>query len=223
MTNLNIKQTEKINAIDNFLHINGLEVVGSFKPKENISELGNIETILLIGPNEPNFWNIFVKSEEYNDKKPDPLDRWSRRLLEEIGIKEKVIAYFPFDEKNIWPFYSWALECAEINASPVKLLVHNEKGLFLSFRGAIGLEFEIKNKTKSEGVCQNCQKPCLTACPVSALTDKGYNVESCKKYMHSKKGNECRDGCLVRKSCPFGSSFRLPEQSAFHMRNFLKS
>jgi epoxyqueuosine reductase len=85
------------------------------------------------------------------------------------------------------------------------------------------LEFEIKNKRKSEGVCQSCQKPCLTACPVSALTANGYNVENCRKYTLSEKGNECRYGCLVRKSCPFGSSFRLPEQSAFHMRNFLKS
>jgi len=59
--------------------------------------------------------------------------------------------------------------------------------------------------------------------PRSALTAKGYNVESCKKYMHSKKGNECRYGCLVRRSCPFGSSFRLPKQSEFHMDNFLKS
>ena len=223
MNDLNLKQTKKINSIQKFLSINGLEVVGSFRPKDNIKKLEKIKTILLIGPNEPNFWNIFVKSEEYNDKKPHPMDRWSRRLLEEIAGKEKVTTYFPFDKKNIWPFYSWALECTEINASPVKLLVHNKKGLFLSFRGAIGLDFEIRNKRKYEGICQNCQKPCLTSCPVSALTAKGYNVESCKKYVRSEKGNECRYGCLVRRSCPFGSNFRLPEQSAFHMHEFLKS
>jgi len=223
LNDLNLKQTKKINSIQQFLSINGLEVVGSFRPKDNIKKLEKIKTILLIGPNEPNFWNIFVKSEEYNDKKPHPMDRWSRRLLEEIAGKEKVTTYFPFDKKNIWPFYSWALECTEINASPVKLLVHNKKGLFLSFRGAIGLDFEIKNKRKFKEICQNCHKPCLTSCPVSALTAKGYNVESCKKYVRSEKGNECRYGCLVRRSCPFGSNFRLPEQSAFHMHEFLKS
>ena len=108
-------------------------MVGSFRPKDD-KKLEKIKTILLIGPNEPNFWSIFIKSEEFNDKEPHPLDRWSRRLLEEIVVKEKVTAYFPFDEKNIWPFYSWALECSEISASPVKLLVHNEKGLFLYFQ-----------------------------------------------------------------------------------------
>ena len=100
MNDLKFKQTKKINSIQKFLSINGLEVVGSFRPKDD-KKLEKIKTILLIGPNEPNFWSIFIKSEEYNYRKPHPLDRWSRRLLEEIVGKEKVTAYFPFDEKNI--------------------------------------------------------------------------------------------------------------------------
>ena len=197
--------------------------MGSFNPKEKYQNLLKSRTILLVGPNEPYFWEIFIKSEEYKDGESHPLDRWSKRVIEKIAIKENTQVYFPFDKNEIWPFYSWALECSEMSESPIKLLVHNKKGLFLSFRGAIGLDFKIKDKRKTEGVCKTCHKPCITSCPVSALTPKGYNVKKCKEYLVSTEGKECKKGCLVRRSCPFGSKLRLPKQSEFHMKEFIKS
>ncbi len=197
--------------------------MGFFNTKYKYEQLSKSRTILLVGPNEPDFWRIFIKSEEYNDDEPHPLDRWSKRVMEKIAGKENTEVYFPFDKTEIWPFYSWALQCSEITASPIKLLVHNKKGLFLSFRGAIGLDFEIKEKRKTQGVCKTCHKPCIISCPVSALTPKGYNVKKCKEYLASTEGIECRNGCLVRRSCPFGSNLRLPKQSEFHMKEFMKS
>jgi epoxyqueuosine reductase len=100
-------------------------------------------------------------------------------------------------------------------------LAHNKKGLFLSFRGALGIPDLIKNE-KIENSCVNCHKPCLTACPVNALNKNGYDVAKCKSHITSHSGQECQSGCIVRKSCPIGSDLRLPEQSNFHMKSFVK-
>ena len=84
---------------------------------------------------------------------------------------------------------------------------------------AINEYIELPNN--SEDICTPCEKPCLTACPVSALNQDGYDVIRCKEYLHTRSGQECRDGCLVRRSCPSGQNLRLKEQSNFHMRAFL--
>ncbi len=204
----------------NYLIEYGLEVVGHFKSDNNDKALLGVSTVILIGPSEPLFWKIFCKSIEYLDGKENPLDRWSKRVITKISKKIDGKAFFPFGE-HVWPFYSWAIKCVDINSSPVKLLVHNKKGLFISFRGALGIPDIIENE-EIENFCVNCHKPCLTACPVNALNENGYDVVKCKSHITSHSGQECQSGCVVRKSCPIGSDLRLPEQSNFHMKSFLK-
>ena len=108
-----------------------------------------------------------------------------------------------------------------MGSSPVRLLVHKEKGLFISFRGALGINEYIESSNNSKDICTPCEKPCLTSCPASALNQEGYDVIRCKEYLNTPSGRECRDGCLVRRSCPSGQNLRLKEQSNFHMRAFL--
>ena len=67
------------------------------------------------------------------------------------------------------PFIDWAKKCSTMGSSPVRLLVHKEKGLFISFRGALGINEYIQSPNNSKDICTPCGKPCLTACPVSAL------------------------------------------------------
>ena len=116
----------------------------------------------------------------------------------------------------------WAKKCSTMGSSPVRLLVHKEKGLFISFRGALGINEYIGSPNNSKDICTPCEKPSLTACPVSALNQDGYNVIRCKEYVNTPSGQECRNGCLVRRSCPSGQNFRLKEQSNFQMRAFLR-
>ena len=168
-----------LSLIKKSLFINGLEIVGLFNPSVDTHKLEGVKTMLMIGPKEPFFWKIFKESREYHDGKEDPLDRWSERILKLIAKEQQVKTYFPFDTDKNWPFYSWALECDEINSSPIKLLVHNEKGLFISFRGALGLNYKVQYQTKPHSVCIDCSKPCETSCPVEALNSKGYNIKKC--------------------------------------------
>ena len=143
-----------------------------------------------------------------------------KKTIKEIAIKLNVRSFFPF-EAPFQPFIDWAKKCSTMGSSPVRLLVHKEKGLFISFRGALGINEYIESPNNSKDICTPCEKPCLTACPVSALNQDGYDVIRCKEYVNTPSGQECRNGCLVRRSCPSGQNLRLKEQSNFHMRAFL--
>jgi epoxyqueuosine reductase len=68
--------------------------------------------------------------------------------------------------------------------------------------------------------CDTCaDKPCLTACPVLALSPSGYDVPSCKAYIDTDAS--CREACRVRMACPVSLTYsRDPAQTAFHMEAF---
>ena len=72
--------------------------------------------------------------------------------------------------------------------------------------------------------CDTCAaKPCLTACPVNALSaETGYDLAACHSFLDTEAGQDCMSrGCKARRACPVSQSYaRLPEQSAFHMRSF---
>ena len=97
------------------------------------------QSILLLGPDEPNFWEIFKESEEFNDLKANPLDRWSKRVIDNIAEQNKCTTLYPFGGKPYKPFFSWALRSGSVLSSPVHLAVHKDKGLFVSFRGALAI------------------------------------------------------------------------------------
>src|SRR5690606_22899893 len=108
--------------------------------------------------------------------------------------------------------------------SPVSLLVGDEAGLMISYRGALALRERLDlPPPPNTSPCTTCaEKPCLNACPAKALTAQGYNVPSCRDYL-SDVDRSCREGgCLVRRACPVSQSYgRVVEHSAYHMRHFL--
>ena len=177
-------------------------------------------TITLIGPDEPAFWSIFITSPEYKDDQPAPMDRWSRRVIGDLAETFKAEALFPFRGPPYAPFFTWAKQTGRFWASPIGFLVHDETGLFTSFRGALRWK-RSANIGNSPQPCLACTKPCATACPVGAF-DNGYDVAACKAHVASEAGTTCRTaGCLARRACPVGQGTRLPAQAAFHMEAFL--
>ena len=177
-------------------------------------------TITLIGPDEPAFWTIFIASPEYKDDQPAPMDRWSRRVIGDLAETLKAEALFPFGGPPYAPFFTWAKQTGRFWASPIGFLVHDETGLFTSFRGALRWK-RSANIGNSPQPCIACNKPCATACPAGAF-DNGYDVAACKAHVASEAGTTCRTaGCLARRACPVGQGTRLPAQAAFHMEAFL--
>ena len=181
-----------------------------------------VETLLLLAPDGPRFWAAFTTSAEYRDGQPDPMDRWSRRVIDAMADALGARAFYPFGTTPPLPFYSWALATGQVFVSPVGWLVHPHAGLWLSFRGALGFGRRVDMPRPDTAPCTGCARPCVTACPVAALTDTGYDVPACHAYLDRAEGAQCLSyGCAVRAACPVSQAHgRASAQSAFHMRHF---
>ncbi len=181
---------------------------------------GPTGSILLISPEEPKFWGIFSRSPEYLDGRVNPMDRWSKRVLNALAIETDARALFPSDGPPFAPFYTWAVRSGRFWASPISFLVHEKAGLFTSFRGALLVDdtISVANTPKP---CSTCAAPCKTACPVNAFAN-GYDVDACKSHLATPEGADCMtQGCRARRACPVGAGKRLPSQAQFHMESFL--
>ena len=160
---------------------------------------------------------------EYGDGAPNPLDRWSTRVIGALAEAFGATALFPFGGPPYQPFYAWALRSGRAWASPVTLLVHDRAGLMVSYRGALALPARLRlPSAPAAAPCATCARPCLAACPAGALTGAGYDLPACHRFLDTPAGGDCLScGCAVRRACPVSQSYdRVAEQSAYHMRLF---
>lgn len=212
-------------AIDALLAPHRLELLGGFAV--DADETGfppGTRTLLLIGPAEPGFWPHLTAQPEWRDGGPDPVDRWSRRVIGRVACDLGAKALFPFGGPPWHPFYRWALRTGRVWDSPVRLLVHASQGLMVSFRGALALKQALAVPPPLTRPCDSCPAPCTTACPPGALTTAGYDLPACHAFLDRPEGQDClTGGCRVRRACPVSQTYaRLPEQSAYHMGQFHK-
>ena len=208
--------------------------MGTFHPNASDRLPPEVQTLVLLGPAEQGFWAHFTHSPEACDGQPNPMDRWSTRVIGKIAeqLGHDTQPLFPFGGKPFHPFYSWALRSGRAFAAPVHFLVHDTAGLHVSYRGALALTARLDiAPPNAASPCYGCaQKPCLTACPVQALgpinagRPTGYNVDVCQTHLGTAEGQACMDGgCLARGACPVSQRYgRLAAQSSFHMRQFKK-
>lgn len=175
------------------------------------------------------FWPHFTASPEFADGKPDPLNRWTRRVVSAIAASLGAGAVFPFDGPPFLPFQQWALRTGTVSPSPLGVLAHRTWGPWFAFRGALvfgdAFEPEPTAREPGGGPCEACaEKPCLDACPAGALgRTHGYRPAVCRSFVAADGAASCgARGCLVRHACPVGRDFAYrPEQARFHMRAFV--
>jgi epoxyqueuosine reductase len=202
-----------------------LRVLGGFHPtsEDNVPE--GCKTLIMLGPDESAFWPYLQTQPEYLDCRADPIDRWSRRVIDGWAKQLNAISLYPFGGPPYLSFFSWALRTGRVHKSPILLLVHDRAGLFVSFRGALALREHIDLPAPPPNPCETCSdQPCNSACPVDALTDTKYDVPACRGQLDAPDLADCMgQGCAARRACPVSKCFgRLPEQSAYHMRKFVR-
>jgi hypothetical protein len=207
----------------------GLVPRGAFKLEdgERVGELADMRTIVLAGMVGREGWNAFAASPEASDGFADPLDRWSRRLIESLARELGGRALFPFGGPPFLPFRRWAQRAESVHSSPIGLLIHPYYGLWHAYRGAIGLpeELAVPEPAPVPSPCESCTgRWCLKSCPVGAFSSTGYDVAACAGHLRSAAGGDCMDfGCRARRACPVGADHAYgPEQASFLMRAFLR-
>ena len=202
----------------------GLGVVGALHPGPDDGVPEGIATLILLGPSGPEMWTAFSASPECADGQPHPMDRWSRRIITAMADDLGGEALFPFGGPPWQPFQKWAVRGEGAVSSPVAMQVSQERGLWVSYRGALGLKQKIDlPQAARNSPCDGCPAPCLTACPVDAFGGGSYDVPRCIGHLKDPDV-PCRSGCLVRVACPFSVRIDLPcEQRAFHIDAFLRA
>ncbi len=206
----------------------GLRLVGAFHPGPEDGAPDGVRTLVLLGPADGAMWTVFSGSTEAHDGQPDPLDRWSRRIIGQLADRLGAVALFPFGGPPWNPFQRWAARGESAVASPVGMQATPRRGLWASYRGALGFAADVPLDDFAPGPsgapCLGCAAPCLGACPVDAFAGGRYDVPACVAHVTGPAGAGCRSGCLVRAICPAGVEVELPvEQRRFHMAAFLRA
>jgi len=197
----------------------GLSYRGAFHPAAG-------ETLILVGFIGSENWPTFAASPEAGDGQPDPLDRWSTRVITEVAGSLGATPLFPFGGPPFLPFQGWAQQAEPVHPSPLGILIHPDWGLWHAYRGALAFAevIDLPEPYRRPSPCESClDKPCLSACPVDAFTSAGFDVSACVGHISKPGGADCvRIGCRARRACPIGPQYRhVPDQAEFHQRAFM--
>ncbi len=185
-----------------------------------------LQWIALVGNIGSSYWAVFGRSIEFGDGKPDPLDRWSRRVAETVAGRHGLRPVYPFEGPPYYPFQQWARRAEGLEQSPIGVMMHPQYGLWHSYRFAL-LAAEIDAEPEQRlaaSPCLSCaDQPCLSACPVGAFSPQGYAVQRCAHYLEATPSADCNAcGCIARYACPVAPELRYDHgQGRFHLRAFL--
>lgn len=214
----------------------GLIIRGAFRPTTadlagTSLQIDAVSKLVLIGNAGAAMWRAFEPLIENN---PNPLDRWTRRIVDPVADQVRARAVYPFDDPPP-PIQRWAMRAERLRPSPLGILIHPQYGLWHAYRAVlvfnddVDSEYEALESIREETPahpCDSCtEKPCLTACPVDAFSTAGYDVPACAEYLAGIEGGSCLSaGCQARDACPVGRDWRYDDaQIAFHMAAFARA
>lgn len=181
-------------------------------------------TVLLLGNAGAAMWRAFAAS---GPDGPDPLNRWTMSVVAPIAAALGARPLYPFGDTAV-PFQRWAARAERLQPSPLGLLMHPDYGLWHAYRAALvfAAALPLPEAAARPHPCASCAgRPCLSACPVGAFSEGGYDVAACAAWLASGTGADClAQGCRARDACPVGRAWRYPDaQVRFHMQAYRRA
>ncbi len=211
-----------IEEIEARLACHHLAVFGGFYPDPDDATPVGCQTLLLLGPREPGFWDHVTAKPEFSDGKPDPLDRWSRRVIGRLACDLRRQGPFPFGGPPFQPFIGWAQRTGRAHVSPVTLLVHDMAGLMASWRRALALRDRIDLPPPPPPPASLARAPARQPALLARWAGRGMTLQPAMPFSTPRRGRIVWiGGAVFGRACPVSETYgRRPEQSAFHMRSF---
>jgi len=212
--------------LEALLKPHGLVVLGALDGAE---AAGRFRPLVLVGNAGSSNWPAFVESQEFSDRQPHPLDRWSKRIGLAVAAKLGTGVVFPFEGPPYPPVLVWAGQAGLAHPSPISMFIHQKYGLWHAYRFALILSEPLSGSPpvlQGASPCLSCiEQPCLSACPVDAFSAGAYRVDDCVAYLAGDESSECREqGCRARRACPKAVDLQYRATHArFHMKAFLAS
>lgn len=211
----------------------GMIARGGFEPGPadgvaSLSDGRTVRTVIVVGNVGGTIWQRFRREER---DVAEPLDDWTRRMLEPVAARFGAGYVHPSDEPFI-PMQRWAQRADDVFDSPIGLLIHPDHGLWHAYRGALLFGEPVVGLPptgRSASPCASCaDQPCRTACPVDAFTTDGtvlvgYDHVRCRDHVRSGREPRCLiRGCAARRACPVNADGAYDvDQMTFHMRAFV--
>jgi hypothetical protein len=179
---------------------------------------------LIVGSGGPSFFDGFeAAAVEASDGAPNPLDRYTRRVVEAtamatlppLGVRQAV--YFPFaGAAPLIPFQRLGRAAGVGPPGPLGLQIHPVYGPWWAYRALIVIDRGLSTGPSLGDVCAGCPAPCVAACPGGAVSLAGFSIPAC--HAHRLRAVPCRLSCAARIGCVRGPEHRYRDEAlAFHM------
>lgn len=186
-----------------------------------------VGTVILAGNAGSEMWYAFQRARAKSGRQLT-LDAWTENVLSAVAQVLGAEVLFPFGGPPFLPFQRWAQRAEAVFPSPIGPLIHTQYGLWHAYRGALlfDQQLDLPVREAATSPCETCSdRPCLSTCPVGALTQNSYDVSACRGHLLEVANNPCLAGhCLARHACPVGRDFRYSaEQAHFHMHAFSRT
>ncbi len=198
-------------------------MLGWFEPSTSDQLPHDAHFVILVGNAGPAMFQRFMRERTPRDH----LDEWTKAVVDPLADDLGARAVYPFDTPA-QPFLTWAKRGGAGHTSPLGLNIHARYGLWHAYRAALlfPVAFDLPRHSAGAHPCDSCtDKPCLSACPVSAFDGTSYDVAACGQHIGSDGGQDCMTGgCKARLACPVGQGFTYQSaQIQFHMDAFLRA
>lgn len=185
---------------------------------------------VVVGDGGGDFFARFRAAPEASDGAPDPIDRYTARVVRALiaEVAGGLTARFPFDPPPpgpagpLLPLQRIGMAAGLPAGGPLGLQIHPRFGPWWAYRALILCDRPLPEAPPLLSSCSGCPAPCVPACPGGAVAPDGFAVGRCgaHRLVHAP----CADTCGARRACVIGREHAYDDaQLGFFMAASLRT